>query len=83
MRENTRDWQRWRVTVAAAAPGPAVARYARPVLNVAAAERPGPDGIRHGLVARVRQEIAAGTYDTEERWRAAEDRLLARIESGV
>jgi len=36
------------------------------------------DGIRHDLVARVRAEIAAGTYDTEERWLAAEDALLRR-----
>ena len=38
------------------------------------------DGIRHDLVARVRAEIAAGTYDTEERWLAAEDALLRRAE---
>ncbi|HVL11165.1 MAG TPA: hypothetical protein VM529_01280 [Gemmata sp.] len=43
-------------------------------------ETPGPDGIRHELVARVRREIAAGTYDTEEKWLAAEDELLRRIE---
>jgi len=49
----------------------------------ATGEQPGPDGIRHGLVARIRAEIAAGTYDTEERWRAAEERLLDRIEQGV
>jgi hypothetical protein len=34
------------------------------------------DGIRHDLVARVRKEIAAGTYDTPEKWQAALDRLL-------
>jgi hypothetical protein len=39
----------------------------------------GPDdGIRHDLVARVRQEIAAGTYDTPEKWQAALDRFLER-----
>jgi hypothetical protein len=42
-------------------------------------ETPGPDGIRHGLVARVRAEIAAGIYDTEEKWLAAEEALLARV----
>lgn len=47
---------------------------------VGAAEVPGPDGIRHELVARVRREIAAGTYDTEEKWLAAEEALLRRIE---
>ena len=40
------------------------------------AEVPGPDGIRRKLVARIKAEIAAGTYDTEERWLAAETRLL-------
>jgi hypothetical protein len=34
--------------------------------------------IRHDLVARVRQEIAAGTYDTPEKWQAALDRFLER-----
>jgi hypothetical protein len=31
-------------------------------------------------VARVRREIAAGTYDTEEKWLAAEAELLRRVE---
>jgi len=44
-----------------------------------ALERPGPDGIRHGLVARIRAEIAAGLYDTEEKWLAAEEALLAHV----
>ncbi|MFO0796551.1 MAG: flagellar biosynthesis anti-sigma factor FlgM [Gemmataceae bacterium] len=37
------------------------------------------DGIRHDLVARVRAEIAAGTYDTDERWLAAEEALCRRV----
>ena len=37
--------------------------------------------IRMELVARVRQQIAAGTYDTEERWQAALDRLLDRLDT--
>lgn len=45
------------------------------------AERPGPDGIRHELVARIKAEIEAGTYDNEERWLAAETRLLNRMSS--
>ena len=45
-------------------------------------EEPGPDGIRHGLVARIRAEIAAGVYDTEEKWLAAEEALLARVGGG-
>ena len=36
--------------------------------------------IRTELVARVRKEIAAGTYDTEEKWEAALDCLLDRLE---
>lgn len=40
------------------------------------AEVPGPDGIRHQLVARIKAEIAAGTYLTDEKWLAAESRLL-------
>jgi hypothetical protein len=35
--------------------------------------------IRPELVARVRKEIAAGTYDTPARWEAALDRLLDRL----
>jgi hypothetical protein len=36
---------------------------------------------RAALVEQVRREIAAGTYDTEEKWEIALDRLLARLES--
>ena len=35
--------------------------------------------VRHDLVARVRQEIQAGTYDTAEKLEAALDRLAARL----
>jgi hypothetical protein len=42
---------------------------------------PPPDAeIRADLVERVRCEIAAGTYDTPEKWAIALDRLLARLE---
>ena len=34
--------------------------------------------IRHDLVARVRAEIAAGSYDTPEKWQAALDRFVER-----
>jgi hypothetical protein len=52
-----------------------------PVTTPAGADEvPGPDGIRHELVARIRAEIAAGTYDTEEKWQLAEAELLRRIE---
>jgi hypothetical protein len=35
--------------------------------------------IRADLVARVRREIAAGTYETPEKWEAALERLLRRL----
>jgi hypothetical protein len=40
--------------------------------------RPRPDEVRLDLVARVRAEIAAGTYETAEKWEAALDRLLLK-----
>ncbi len=36
-------------------------------------------GLRLGLIARVRQEIAAGTYDTPEKLEVALGRLLERL----
>lgn len=45
-------------------------------------EVPGPDGIRWGLVNRIRAEIAAGTYDDGEKWAMAEHRLLERVAGG-
>ncbi|OWK44990.1 hypothetical protein FRUB_01321 [Fimbriiglobus ruber] len=42
------------------------------------AEAPGPDGVRHGLVAHIQRLIAAGEYDTPDRWAAAEEALFAR-----
>jgi hypothetical protein len=54
----------------------------QPAIPTVENELPGPDGIRHGLVARVRAEIAAGTYDTEEKWLAAEEALLAHVSGG-
>ena len=39
-----------------------------------------PDAdVRQDLVARVRQEIEAGTYDTTDKLEAAVDRLAARL----
>ena len=37
-------------------------------------------GIRADLVARVRREIGEGSYDTQEKWDIALNRLLARLE---
>jgi hypothetical protein len=36
--------------------------------------------IRRDLVERVRKEIAVGTYETQEKWEAALDCLLDRLE---
>jgi len=36
---------------------------------------------RAALVDQVRREIAAGTYDTEDKWESALDRLLLRLEA--
>ncbi|MFO0866611.1 MAG: hypothetical protein U0744_18555 [Gemmataceae bacterium] len=44
-------------------------------------ERPGKDGIRKDLVARVKAEIAAGTYDTPEKWELLSTMLLDRLMS--
>jgi hypothetical protein len=87
MREtSSRGWQRWRVAVnKSATPAAVIDRLARlpgptPVPEGAAVEAKGPDGIRHELVARIRQQIADGTYDTEEKWLLAEEALLRRVE---
>jgi hypothetical protein len=73
-------WLQWRVKLVSKPNAENGSGFVRKPL---AGEQPGPDGIRHGLVARIRAEIAAGTYDTEERWLAAEELLLDRIEQGV
>ncbi len=39
--------------------------------------------IRADLVERVRREIAAGTYETPEKWAIALERLLGRLEDDV
>ncbi len=84
-----RSWHRWRVTlvgstVLSRTPCSGAARFQRlhihGPISAASEEQPGPDGIRHELVARIRREIAAGTYDTEQKWLLAEEELLRRIE---
>ncbi len=37
-------------------------------------------GFREELVGRVRREIAAGHYDTSEKWEAALDRLFRELD---
>jgi len=43
------------------------------------AEAPGPDGVRHGLVAFYRDLIARGELDTPERFARAEKALFDTI----
>lgn len=90
MRETSpRGWHRWRVAVVKSAPpAPAFDHTVRLTGSVAEsaarhAEPKGPDGIRHELVARIRQQIADGTYDTEEKWLLAEEAPLRRVEGCV
>jgi hypothetical protein len=45
-----------------------------------AAGHPEEPLFRAGLVEEIRREIAAGTYETPEKWEAALDRLLDRLE---
>jgi hypothetical protein len=40
------------------------------------------DAIRHDLVERIRREIAAGTYDTPEKWAMALDQLFREMDEG-
>ncbi|MBM3982518.1 MAG: flagellar biosynthesis anti-sigma factor FlgM [Planctomycetes bacterium] len=81
MRESTsRSWHRWRVTVADPKPAAAFDPASRLSTVATGTEVRGPDGIRHELVARIRQQIADGTYDTEEKWALAEEALLRRVE---
>jgi hypothetical protein len=53
--------------------------------DLALAASPPPEAaagedIRHDLVARVRREIAEGTYDTPDKWEIALARLCYRLE---
>jgi hypothetical protein len=57
-------------------------RADRDAFPAPAGEEPGPDGIRWGLVNRIRAEIAAGTYDDGEKWAMAEHRLIERVAGG-
>lgn len=84
MRDATPRRFRWRITRSIPVPVAVSDRLRMPEPAATPTsnrdEKPGADGIRHELVARVRREIAAGTYDTEEKWLAAEAELLRRIE---
>src|SRR3954452_7590680 len=57
---------------------------ARPAWGETFAEDPPSEfdpEVRADLVARVRRDIAAGNYDTPEKWEAALDRLLEDLEA--
>ena len=45
-------------------------------------KRPRRTGVRADLVARIRREIAAGTYDTPEKWDKALDKLWRQLHVG-
>lgn len=78
MRDAARtDWQRWRITPAPRPP--AADRRTLPAPLAHRLDRPAADGIRHDLVDRVRRAIAAGAYDGDDIWAAAEERLLAAV----
>ncbi|MCS6864154.1 MAG: flagellar biosynthesis anti-sigma factor FlgM [Gemmataceae bacterium] len=68
-----RHWYRWKLTLCSQPASP-------PTNRVHDRPSPSPEGIRHELVARIRQQIADGTYETEDKWRLAEEALLRRIE---
>lgn len=56
------------------------ASAAAEALDLRAAEGvPGPDGVRTGLVNRLKGEIAAGRYESADKLDAALDRLLDEI----
>jgi hypothetical protein len=75
-RSAPKNWPSWRLQ----ASGTESAEET-PTINRGHWEQPGPDGIRWNLVRRIQAEIAAGTYDTEERFAAAEARLLEKYGS--
>ncbi len=72
----SKNWRKWRVTAGRKESAPL---QFPPNRGNLVSELPGPDGIRWALVNRVRAEIAAGTYDTEEKLARAEERMLARL----
>lgn len=53
--------------------------WQRPRTAARKSTQPMDPGIRTALVARVRREIAAGTYDTPEKFAIALDRMIDRL----
>jgi hypothetical protein len=61
-------------------PAPAKAPDARPAAEAGPADELAKEPpIRHDLVDRIRAEIAAGTYGTDDQAEAAADRLLRKL----
>lgn len=88
-------WQSWRIRLVPPATANRLSPVFRfratmidPATNAPAArapadfrdEAPDASGIRRGLVAHVRELIAAGQYDTPERWALAEEFLFRRTD---
>ena len=95
MRDVSPRWQSWRIRLAPlptpAALPPALrlrATMIDPKTSAPAVPTPAdfrnevPDahGIRRGMVAHIRRLIAAGHYDTPERWALAEEMLFRRLD---
>jgi hypothetical protein len=80
-------WQELGTLTEPASPPPPPRRRRKSPTKAAAPEDargsdsvPGDPSIRAELVARIRREIAAGTYDSPEKWEVALDRLLERLD---
>jgi hypothetical protein len=73
-------WTAWTPEVSVAGGALLADRGARHMNDCFGDDHLASTDIRAALVARVRREIEAGTYDTPEKWEAALDRLLERLE---
>ena len=95
MRDVPQRWQSWRIRLVrlpTTAELPSAVRLRATLIDpkTHSPETPGPtdfrreipdaQGIRRGLVVHVRQLIAAGHYDTPERWALAEELLIRRMD---
>jgi hypothetical protein len=72
-RSGARDW--WRDIQGPTPPDPS-----RPEGALPAGPADDDPTFRADLVARIRRQIAEGTYGTAEQWEAALDRLLKRLD---
>ncbi len=78
-----RRWPAWHNRLAVLSSGGSCHQAARPDGPLAPvglrAAAPGPDGVRHGLVAYYRELIAAGGLDVGGRFAAAEAELFNAV----